>query len=88
MLAVNYPAVVVAAVVALVVGAVWYSPLGFGKAYMDARGMDPGALADTRPPVPELLGELAENGLERSRLCPHDRRISLHPDRAALRLGT
>ncbi len=36
-----------AAVVAFVVGAVWYSPLLFGKTYMELRGMKPAALAIT-----------------------------------------
>jgi hypothetical protein len=47
--------------VALVVGAAWYSPLLFGRAYMEVRGIDPGAMADMRPPVGELLGEFAKN---------------------------
>ncbi len=46
-LQINYWAVVVAAVVAFVVGAVWYSPLLFGKTYMELRGMNPAALAIT-----------------------------------------
>jgi hypothetical protein len=57
----NYWAVVVAAVAAFVVGAVWYSPLLFGKAYMTLRGLNPGAMAGMRPPVPELLGEFVRN---------------------------
>ena len=61
MLKTNYLAVVVAAVAAFVVGAVWYSPLLFGKAYMEVRGMNPGAMADMRPPAGELLGEFAKN---------------------------
>src|SRR2546422_9534001 len=61
MLRMNYLAIVVAAVAAFVVGAVWYSPLLFGKAYMEVRGMDPAAMADMRPRAGELLGELAKN---------------------------
>ena len=57
MLGINYLAVVVAAVAAFVVGAVWYSPLLFGKVYMNLRGMNPDAVADMRPPAGELLGE-------------------------------
>jgi hypothetical protein len=57
MLGINYWAVVVAAVAAFVVGAVWYSPLLFSKAYMNLRGLNPDATADTSPPVGELLGE-------------------------------
>ena len=54
---INYWAVVVAAVVAFVVGAVWYTPLLFGNEYMKLRGMNPDAMADMRPPAGELLGE-------------------------------
>jgi len=54
---INYWAVVVATVAAFVAGAVWYSPLLFGKAYMTLRGLDPGALADMKPQARELLGE-------------------------------
>ena len=57
MLGINYWAVVVAAVAAFVVGAVWYSPLLFGKVYMNLRGMNSDAVADMRPPAGELLGE-------------------------------
>jgi hypothetical protein len=57
MLRINYWAVIVAAVGAFVVGAVWYSPLLFGKAYMELRGMNPNAMAAMRPAAVELLGE-------------------------------
>ena len=57
MLKINYWAVVAAAVAAFVVGAVWYSPLLFGKAYMMLRGMNPDAMANMRPPAAELVGE-------------------------------
>ena len=54
MLKINYLAVIVAAVAAFVVGAVWYSPFLFGKAYMEVRGMNPGAMANMTPPAGEL----------------------------------
>ena len=57
----SYWAVVVAAVAAFVVGALWYSPLLFGEAYMKVRDIDPVAMADVRPPVPEMLGEFVKN---------------------------
>jgi len=56
---INYLAVVAAAVAAFVVGAFWYSPLLFGKAYMMLRGIDPDAIASMRPPLGELVGEFA-----------------------------
>ena len=57
----NYLAVVVAAVAAFVVAAVWYSPLLFGKAYMEVRGMNPGLMADLKLPAREMLGEFVHN---------------------------
>lgn len=39
-IAVNYLAVVVAALVAYAVGAIWYSPIGFGKQWMKMMGFD------------------------------------------------
>jgi hypothetical protein len=42
---VNYWAIVVVAIAAFVMGAIWYSPLLFGKAYMEVRGMNPDAMA-------------------------------------------
>jgi len=57
MLGINDLAVVVAAVVAFVMGGLWYSPLLFGKAWATLRGSDsPGAAgAQMRPP--EILAE-------------------------------
>src|SRR5262245_5648183 len=57
MLAVNYWAVLVAAIAAFVVGALWYSPLLFGEKYMAMRGMSPGAMADKAMPVGKVIGE-------------------------------
>ncbi|MCI0558207.1 MAG: DUF1761 domain-containing protein [Nitrososphaera sp.] len=61
MFGINYWAVVVAAVAAFVVGAVWYSPFLFGKAYIELRGINPNVPADMRPPAGELLGEFVRN---------------------------
>ncbi len=61
MVGMNYWAVVVAAVAAFVVGALWYSPVLFGKVYMEVRGLDPRAIAEVRPPAAELIGEFARN---------------------------
>jgi hypothetical protein len=43
------------------VGAVWYSPLLFGKAYMELRGMNPAAMAGMKIPAGEMLGEFVHN---------------------------
>lgn len=40
-LSVNYLAVLVAAVATWLIGALWYSPLGLGKAWMQANGYTP-----------------------------------------------
>ncbi|MFN0104010.1 MAG: DUF1761 domain-containing protein [Bryobacteraceae bacterium] len=54
---VNYFAVLVTAVAALVQGAVWYSPLLFAHEWMTLRGIHPGALADMTPPPGALIAE-------------------------------
>ena len=57
---INLWAVITAAVVAFVLGALWYSPLLFGKVYLEVRAMNP-AMANMRPPAWELVGEFAKN---------------------------
>lgn len=39
----NYTALIVAAVVSFIIGAIWYSPMLFGKVWMKASGMHEGA---------------------------------------------
>ncbi|HST59346.1 MAG TPA: DUF1761 domain-containing protein [Longimicrobium sp.] len=57
--AINYLAVLVAAVAAFVVGAVWNGPLLFGTARTRLLGMDPNAQADTAMPAGKVLAEFA-----------------------------
>lgn len=61
LLKLNFWAIVVAAVAALVVGGLWYSPMLFGKAWMALRGVSPDAAAAGRVPVGELLAEFARS---------------------------
>ncbi len=58
---INYWAVVLVAVAAFVMSGVWYSPLLFGRAYMEARGMNPGAVAAMTIPAGEMLGEFVHS---------------------------
>ena len=37
---VNYPAIIVAALAAMGIGAFWYSPAGFGKIWMELMGLN------------------------------------------------
>jgi len=57
---INFWAVIIAAAVAFVLGALWYGPLLFGKVYLEVRAMNP-AMANMRPPAWELVGEFAKN---------------------------
>ena len=57
MIKINYGAVVVAAIAAFVMGAVWYSPVLFGNTYMTLRGISTGAIAETNPPPAVLIAE-------------------------------
>lgn len=59
MLKINLAAVLVSAVVAFVIGGLWYSPLLFGNSYLTLRGIDPNAVGQAAPPVSELVGEFA-----------------------------
>jgi len=84
---VNYLAVGVAAIAAFVVGAVWYSPLLFGEAYLKVRGIDPRAVADITPPAGELLGELARNLVVAFVLAHFVVRFGVARWKSALQLG-
>lgn len=57
MLKINFVAVLVSAVVAFVIGGLWYSPLLFGNTYQTLRGLDPNAVSQATMPVTELVGE-------------------------------
>ncbi|WP_245474806.1 DUF1761 domain-containing protein [Bradyrhizobium sp. Leo121] len=50
---------IAAATAALLEGAVWYSPLLFGEAWTTLRGMDPGAMANPKIPIGEMIAEFA-----------------------------
>jgi len=57
MLRINLVAVFGAAVLAFVVGGLWYSPLLFGRAYLTLRGLDP--TASVAMPLGEIVGEFS-----------------------------
>ncbi len=57
MLRINYLAVVAATVAWFVVGSLWYSPLLFGKVWMELSGMNPAAMAQMKMPVVKVLAE-------------------------------
>jgi len=83
----NYWAIAVSAVVAFVVGALWYSPLLFGKAYLQVRGLSPDAMADMRPPAWEMIGELVKNLVVAFVLSHFVVRLDVADWKAALQLG-
>jgi hypothetical protein len=85
---INLWAVLVAAVVAFVVGALWYSPLLFARAYTEVRGMTPpGAMAAMRPPVWEMLGEFVKNIVVAYVLAYFVVRLGVGDWKSALQLG-
>jgi len=57
MVQVNYFAVLAAAVAAFIVGALWYSPVLFGKAYLTLRGLD--SASNVAMPPGEIAAEFA-----------------------------
>ena len=87
MLKSSYLALVLAAVVAIVVGPVWYSPLLFGRAYMELRGMNPGAVADMRPSAGELLGEFVRYLVIAFVLSHFVTRLGVGDGKSAVQLG-
>ncbi len=54
----NFVAVLVAGVVAFVLGWLWYSPVLFLKPWMRARGMDPATMAGAGMPIRKVITEL------------------------------
>ncbi len=84
---INYWAVIAAAVAAFVLGAVWYSPLLFGNAYMEVRGMNPGAIAAMRPPAWELFGEFVKNIVVAFVLAHFVVRLGVRDWKGAVQLG-
>lgn len=58
MLEMNYLAIIVAAVVAFIAGAVWYSPLLFGNTYLRLRGLGAEAMAEMTMPIGTIVVEL------------------------------
>ena len=86
MLRMNYWAVVVAAVAAYVVGAVWYSLL-FGEAYLMLRGINPDAMTNMRPPAEEMLGEFIRCLVVAYVLARFVVRLGVFDWMGALRLG-
>src|SRR5712692_2500809 len=83
----NYVALVVAAVAALLVGALWYSPLLFGRAYLALRGMNPDAMAGMRPPAGELLAEFIRYLVIGFVLAHFVQRLGVGDWKGALQLG-
>jgi hypothetical protein len=83
----NHWAIAVSAVVAFVVGALWYSPLLFGKAYLQVRGLSPDAMADMRPPAWEMIGELVKNLVVAFVLSYFVVRLDVADWKGALQLG-
>ena len=52
----NWPAIVVAAIVAFLIGGLWYSPLMFAKAWVKAHGYSPEKLKAMQAKAPRTYG--------------------------------
>jgi len=87
MLKINYLAVIAAAIAAFVVGALWYSPLLFGRTYMEVRGLSPSALAEMKPRVGELVGEFVKNIVVAFVLAHFIARLGVRDWKGALQFG-
>ncbi len=84
---INFWAVIVAAVVAFVLGALWYGPFLFGKAYLEVRAVNPAAIADMRPPAWELVGEFSKNLVVAFAIAYFVVRLGVGDWKSALQLG-
>ena len=84
---INFWAVIVAAVVAFVLGALWYGPFLFGKAYLEVRAVNPAAIADMRLPAWELVGEFAKNLVVAFVIAYFVVRLGVGDWKSALQLG-
>ena len=84
---INFWAVIVAAVVAFVLGALWYGPFLFGKAYLEVRAVNRAAIADMRPPAWELVGEFAKNLVVAFVIAYFVVRLGVGDWKSALQLG-
>lgn len=87
MLGINYLAVIAAAAAALVEGALWYSPLLFGEAWMTLGGMDPGAMADAKIPIGAMIAEFVRSLVVAYVLARFVVRLGIADWMGAVRLG-
>jgi hypothetical protein len=84
----NRPAaLIVATVASFLVGALWYSPVLFGEAYLALRGLAAGAAARPSPSVWEIVGECARGLVVASVLARLVSRTGVVGWRASARLG-
>jgi hypothetical protein len=58
---INYLAVLVSAVAAFIVGALWYSALLFGRAYLTLRGLDPNGTGEMPMTAGTVVAEFARS---------------------------
>ena len=84
---INYPAVAAAAFLAFLVGAVWYTPLFFGEAYLAMRGLDAATAAGATPAPGEIAGELVRVLVVAYVLACLIARLGIADSFGALRLG-
>ena len=84
---INYLAVVVATVAWFVVGSLWYSPLLFGKAWMELSGINPGAMAAVKLPAVKIIAEFVRGFVVAYVLARFVALLGVVDWRGALQLG-
>ncbi|MGH7528149.1 MAG: DUF1761 domain-containing protein [Gemmatimonadales bacterium] len=80
-------AVVVAAVVSFLVGALWYSPLLFGNAYLALRGIESATTTAATPPPSELIAEFIRCLIVAYTFAHFIRRLGIDSVKSALELA-
>ncbi len=83
----RYLAVLVAAIAALVVGGLWYSPLLFGETWMALRGMDPAAMANATTPPGSVAAQFLRDLIVAYVLARFVVRLGVADWKGAIRLG-
>ena len=86
MVGINFVAVLGAAVLAFVIGGLWYSPLLFGRAYLTLRGVDATA-SDAAMAIGEMVGEFGRWLLITIVLAALMPRVGVHTMQTAVMFG-
>ncbi len=87
-LQINYLAVLIAPVIAILFSSLYYSPLMFGNIWKELRDMDPIATSATKPLVFTIIGELARTLVITYVIARLVAQLGIADWKSAMRLGS